>query len=72
MVNQDFLFELGSEELPPKALKVLADALRQSFAAQLNDNKVTFESLDVFASPRRLALRAHSMEIGRASCRERV
>ena len=29
MLTQDFLVEIGTEELPPKALKTLSDAFTQ-------------------------------------------
>lgn len=63
MATQDFLFELGTEELPPKALKTLSAALEtealagikellgKDAAALLADAKVTS-----YAAPRRLAL----------------
>ena len=56
MSNQDFLFELGTEELPPGALLSLSDALGKSLTAQLNDAQLNFSSLELFAAPRRLAV----------------
>ena len=50
------LFELGCEELPPKSLKPLRDALQASVTAQLNEAEITFDSIKAFAAPRRLAL----------------
>ncbi len=50
------LFELGTEELPPKSLKPLQDALKASVEQQLNDANIQFDSLKAFAAPRRLAL----------------
>ena len=50
------LFELGCEELPPKSLKNLRDALQASVTAQLNDADISFDSMKAFAAPRRLAL----------------
>lgn len=56
MSQYDLLFELGTEELPPKALKTLSDALRDNFAANLQSNDFTFDSIENYAAPRRLAL----------------
>lgn len=56
MSQYDLLFELGTEELPPKALKTLSDALRDNFAANLQSNDFTFDSIENYATPRRLAL----------------
>ena len=50
------LFELGCEELPPKSLKPLRDALQASVIAQLSEADITFDSIKAFAAPRRLAL----------------
>ncbi len=50
------LFELGCEELPPKSLKTLRDALQTSVTEQLNEADISFESIKAFAAPRRLAL----------------
>ena len=50
------LFELGCEELPPKSLKPLRDALQSSVIAQLNEAEISFDSIKAFAAPRRLAL----------------
>ena len=50
------LFELGCEELPPKSLKPLRDALQASVTAQLSDADITFDSIKAYAAPRRLAI----------------
>ena len=50
------LFELGCEELPPKSLKPLRDALQASVTAQLAEADISFDSIKAFAAPRRLAL----------------
>ena len=50
------LFELGCEELPPKSLKPLRDALQASVTEQLNEADISFDSMKAFAAPRRLAL----------------
>ncbi|HCT74401.1 MULTISPECIES: glycine--tRNA ligase subunit beta [Psychrobacter] len=50
------LFELGCEELPPKSLKPLRDALQESVIEQLNEAEISFDSIKAFAAPRRLAL----------------
>ena len=53
--SKDFLFELGTAELPPKALKKLAQSLLSSVETQLKEAKVTFGDTKWFASPRRLS-----------------
>lgn len=54
-VTKDFLFELGTEELPPKALKSLSQSLLSSVESQLKEAKVDFCKAKWFASPRRLS-----------------
>lgn len=53
---QDFLLEVGTEELPPTALKTLSDALASAFSTRLKSSRLTFHSVETYASPRRLAL----------------
>ncbi|WP_296201694.1 glycine--tRNA ligase subunit beta [Psychrobacter sp. UBA3962] len=50
------LFELGSEELPPKSLKPLRDSLQASVETQLQDANISYDHLKVMAAPRRLSL----------------
>ena len=50
------LIELGTEELPPKNLRQLEQALGDAFARTLEQEGFTFEGLTTFATPRRLAV----------------
>ncbi|MCF6766362.1 glycine--tRNA ligase subunit beta [Thiotrichales bacterium 19S3-7] len=54
--TQDLLFEIGTEELPPKALKNLAESLAVSLEGQLQKSNFAFENIKYYASPRRLAV----------------
>ncbi|WP_439258075.1 glycine--tRNA ligase subunit beta [Lonepinella sp. BR2271] len=56
-MTQNFLIEIGTEELPPKALKNLATAFAENFTAELNQAGLTFSQVKWFAAPRRLALK---------------
>ena len=47
------LFELGCEELPPKSLKPLRDALQSTVESQLKEAEISYDSLKAFAAPRR-------------------
>ena len=60
--TQDFLVELGTEELPPKALKKLAAAFQAGIESHLKEKGLNFESSKLFAAPRRLALRLKSLD----------
>ncbi len=55
MAQHDFLVELGTEELPPKALKTLSDAFTQGIVAGLAEAGVQHGEVISYASPRRLA-----------------
>lgn len=52
----DLLFELGTEELPPKALRSLSEALGESLRAALRKIHLGFDDVKVYATPRRLAV----------------
>ncbi|EGT79664.1 glycine--tRNA ligase subunit beta [Haemophilus quentini] len=57
MTTQNFLVEIGTEELPPKALKTLATSFANNVEAELNQAGLTFDKIEWFAAPRRLALK---------------
>lgn len=61
MAKQDFLVELGVEELPSKALKPLSDAFTQGIAKGLEDAGIAFGKVESFAAPRRLAVRIRNL-----------
>ena len=56
MKTHDFLFELGTEELPPKLLLKLSNSLRDNFEQELNKLNLNFNNTKAFATPRRLAV----------------
>jgi len=56
MTSADFLVELGTEELPPKALLTLRDALTAGIAAGLTEANLQHGDVRSFATPRRLAV----------------
>ena len=56
-MNQNFLVEIGTEELPPKALKTLATSFADNVEAELNQAGLSFDKIEWFAAPRRLAVK---------------
>jgi len=56
MVKQNCLFEIGTEELPPKSLKTLAIALMENIKQGLQKVELTFTDIKYYATPRRLAV----------------
>lgn len=58
--SADLLFELGTEELPPVALKKLSDALTRAFVDGLQRANLSHGAVHAYATPRRLALRVEA------------
>ena len=54
--SADLLIELGTEELPPKALRALRDAFSSAVADGLRTARLEAGSIRAYATPRRLAL----------------
>jgi glycyl-tRNA synthetase beta chain len=54
--RRDLLVELGTEELPPKALATLEQAFAEGLRARLTQLGLKFGALESFATPRRLAV----------------
>jgi len=52
----DFLVEVGTEELPPKALRSLMEAFGEKLAAAVDDAGLSRGEVSVYASPRRLCV----------------
>jgi len=56
MSTETLLVELGTEELPPKALKSLALAFRDGITQGLSQRDLGYTQVQWFATPRRLAV----------------
>src|SRR6516164_743428 len=59
--SRDFLVEIGTEELPPKALGALADAFLAGIGAGLEKAGLAHAGLAGFATPRRIAVRVERL-----------
>ena len=55
MVVNDLLFELQTEELPPKSLSLLIKSLVTNIKAELTKSQLAYTSVTGYATPRRLA-----------------
>jgi len=64
--TENCLVELGTEELPPKALKSLGEAFATQFEAALSQADLSFDSVSWFAAPRRLAVYVSGLAEGQA------
>ena len=63
---KNFLIELGTEELPPKALRSLAEAFAANFEAGLRAAGLAHQGIKWYATPRRLALKIAELDEGQA------
>ncbi len=63
MNTQDFLLELGCEELPPKRLQQLSNALMHNLTVELDELKLSYSGVESFATPRRLAVLASNLQL---------
>ncbi|BET95240.1 glycine--tRNA ligase subunit beta [Xenorhabdus taiwanensis] len=66
MIQQTFLVEIGTEELPPKALRSLAESFAANFEAELNNANLGHGEVSWFAAPRRLALKVANLAAAQA------
>ena len=59
----DFLVEIGTEELPPKALEKLSIAFANNLEQSLRQAKLAFSNVTRFATPRRLAVSVKGLQL---------
>ena len=57
-----YLLELGTEELPYRFIPQAINSLKSSFTKFLDENKTGFEKVEVYATPRRLAVIISGLE----------
>ncbi|RXA94708.1 MULTISPECIES: glycine--tRNA ligase subunit beta [Yersinia] len=66
MTQQTFLVEIGTEELPPKALRSLAESFATNFTTELDNANLPHGEVVWYASPRRLALKVVNLSAAQA------
>ena len=66
MTVAPLLVEIGTEELPPKALRSMMDAFAASVSSGLDDARLGHGPVHAFASPRRLAVVVEALESAQA------
>ena len=66
MNTADFLVEIGTEELPPTALKKLSNAFLEGIQLGLDACELNYGQTAVYASPRRLAVRVDALQTQQA------
>jgi glycyl-tRNA synthetase beta chain len=63
MSTDHLLLEIGTEELPPKALKILRDALADGIRSGLQEAGLAFGTVHSYATPRRLAVHIEDLQL---------
>ena len=71
MSKHTVLFELGCEELPPKSLKTLRNALMQEANTRLQQAGFHFDAVFSYAAPRRLALLINNIDAAQPDTQKR-
>lgn len=66
MATKDFIVEIGTGELPPKALSQLSQAFTAGLRNAVESAGLGFASIDSFATPRRLAVRINGLDENQA------
>ena len=69
MTTQNFLVEIGTEELPPKALKTLATSFADNVEAELNQAGLSFDKIEWFAAS--ASFGGESVELSDATAKQR-
>lgn len=62
MSAENLLVEIGTEELPPKSLRKLAEAFAANLTAELESLELGHQGVSWYASPRRLGLQVKALE----------
>ena len=60
-MTKNLLVELGLEEMPAYVVTLSMKQLRDKMAAFLTDNRLTFDKIEMFSTPRRLAVRVSNL-----------
>ncbi|CAL1329385.1 glycine--tRNA ligase subunit beta [Candidatus Providencia siddallii] len=63
MIKKTFLIEIGTEELPPKELKILAESFKNNFLIELKKVNIIHGDVKWFATSRRLALKILNLSL---------
>ena len=62
MSAENLLVEIGTEELPPKSLRKLAEAFAANLTAELESLELAHQGVSWYASPRRLGLQVKALD----------
>lgn len=62
MEVKNFLFEIGTEEIPATYINQACQTLHTIFKAQLKKHKLKYKNIELFNSPRRMAIRITDLQ----------
>jgi len=62
MLNKDFLFELGVEEIPAGYIAAAIVKMSNHFASQLHEAKISYKEIIHFSTPRRFAIKITELQ----------
>lgn len=65
--REDFLLEIGSEELPASFVTIGSNNLEKNLRVLLNKEQIEFEGMSVYGTPRRIAVYVHGLAKGKPS-----
>lgn len=65
--TEDFLLEVGSEELPATFVAIGVENLKKNIEQLLGKEEISFERISTYATPRRLAVYVHALAKGKES-----
>ncbi|MGA4604704.1 glycine--tRNA ligase subunit beta [Pseudoalteromonas maricaloris] len=66
MSTENLLVEIGTEELPPKALRNLAESFAENTRQELEALELSHEGVSWYASPRRLGIQVRALQTQQA------
>ena len=64
--TEEFIVEIGTEELPPTALRKLAESFSAGIKLGLNEAELSYGTVSTYASPRRLAVKIKQLQLAQA------
>jgi glycyl-tRNA synthetase len=63
--TEDYLLEIGSEELPASFVTIGSQNLEKQVRALLEKEEIEYERISVYSTPRRLAIYIHQLAMGK-------
>jgi glycyl-tRNA synthetase beta chain len=62
----NFLFEIGTEEIPSGYIKNAIDKIKESFIKDLSESKLSYSDIETYSTPRRLAIKIKELDDSQA------